>query len=437
VLRFERLRIGGWRQFSQVDMTFHPQLTVITGANGAGKSTILNILIQHFGLSKALLGVPTSVKGERGFFANVFNVVTRLTKWLQPQVDAEQTVVGSLSYSNQASTQLSVPTRGQQSYNVTFPQAQPVLGFHMPSHRAMPNYQQVPTVAFGGVDPTQAFDRLYPEYVALFHGSHTGQSVLFKLKELLASWASYGPGNELLGSNSAQKEAFDGYIEVLKEVFPPDLGFKGLNVVPPDIVVETATGNFLIDALSGGLLSLLEISALIYTRTLRPDGQGGFVVTIDEPENHLHPEMQRGVLPALLRAFPTVQFVVATHSPFVVTSAPDAAVYALRYEEVEVQPAIAEQSLIDYASRRVACVRLDLKSLSSSTSDILRDVLGVDFTYPVWVERRLDEIVARFRERDFTRETIAEFRSEIDRAGLSEAFPTALIELGRAHDQAR
>ena len=434
MLRFEKLRIGGWRQFSHVEIAFHPQLTVITGANGAGKSTILNILIQHFGLTRALLGVPTIVKGERGFLANVFNVVSRLAEWLQPQVDESQTVIGSIGYSNEAATQVMVPTRGQQSYNVSFPQAQGVIGFHMPSHRALPSYQQVPNVPFGGIDPAQSFDRLYPEYVALFSGNQTGQSVLFKLKELLASWASYGPGNPLLGQNINQQDAFEGFVGVLRQVFPPDLGFLSLGVVPPDIVVETQTGDFLIDSLSGGLLSLLEMAALIYARTLRPDSRNGFVVTIDEPENHLHPAMQRGVLPALMKAFPNVQFIVATHSPFIVTSAPDAAVYALRYEDVELQPALPGQSMPDRSARRVFCTKLDLKSLSSSTTEILRDVLGLDFTYPVWVEERLDDIIRVYRERDFTKETLAEFRDEISRAGLSDAFPSALLELGRAHD---
>jgi hypothetical protein len=437
MLKFEKLRIGGWRQFSQVEIEFSPQLTVITGANGAGKSTILNLLIQHFGLSRTMLGVPTTGSGARGFLVNVFNVfsaVSRLAQWMQPQVDQSHTVIGSIAYSNEGATQLLVPTQGQQTYNVQFPQAQGVIGFHMPSHRALPTYQPIPNVPFGGIDPEQAFDRLYPEYVAIFSGSHTGQSVLFKLKELLAAWASYGPGNDLLGSNVSQADAFAGFVEVLRKVFPPDLGFESLAIVPPDIVVKTTSGDFLADSLSGGLLSLLEMAALIYARTLRPDGAEGFVVTIDEPENHLHPAMQRGVLPALMRAFPAVQFIVATHSPFIVTSAPEAAVYALRYEDVEIQSAVPDEVMPDQSGRRVVCTRLDLKSLSSSTTDILRDVLGVDFTYPVWVERKLDEIVDRFREKDFTKETIEEFRTEVAGAGLSEAFPTALLELGRSHD---
>ncbi|WP_419836937.1 AAA family ATPase [Streptomyces brasiliscabiei] len=53
----------------------------------------------------------------------------------------------------------------------------------------------------------------------------------------------------------------------------------------------------------------------------------------DEPENHLHPSMQRTLVPTLLAAFPNVRFIVATHSPFVVTSTREAYVYALRRTE--------------------------------------------------------------------------------------------------------
>ena len=46
---FKRLKISDWRQFSNVDISFHPHLTVLTGANGAGKTTILNLLSQSTG----------------------------------------------------------------------------------------------------------------------------------------------------------------------------------------------------------------------------------------------------------------------------------------------------------------------------------------------------------------------------------------------------
>ena len=44
------------------------------------------------------------------------------------------------------------------------------------------------------------------------------------------------------------------------------------------------------------------------------------IVIIDEIDVHLHISLQKKVLPFLIKAFPRVQFIVSTHSPFVITS---------------------------------------------------------------------------------------------------------------------
>ena len=44
------------------------------------------------------------------------------------------------------------------------------------------------------------------------------------------------------------------------------------------------------------------------------------IVLIDEVEAHLHLSLQRRVLPILTGLFPNVQFIVTTHSPFVLSS---------------------------------------------------------------------------------------------------------------------
>lgn len=54
----------------------------------------------------------------------------------------------------------------------------------------------------------------------------------------------------------------------------------------------------------------------------------GFVL-IDEPETHLHLELQYQVLPILTQLFPNLQFIVATHSPAVISSIKNATVYDL------------------------------------------------------------------------------------------------------------
>jgi predicted ATP-binding protein involved in virulence len=44
------------------------------------------------------------------------------------------------------------------------------------------------------------------------------------------------------------------------------------------------------------------------------------VILIDEIDLHLHPKWQRKVLSDLHNAFPKIQFIVTTHSPFIIQS---------------------------------------------------------------------------------------------------------------------
>jgi hypothetical protein len=57
------------------------------------------------------------------------------------------------------------------------------------------------------------------------------------------------------------------------------------------------------------------------------------IVLIDEIETHLHIRLQELILPFLTDLFPSFQFVVATHSPAVIASIPDAVVYDLGKRE--------------------------------------------------------------------------------------------------------
>jgi predicted ATP-binding protein involved in virulence len=61
------------------------------------------------------------------------------------------------------------------------------------------------------------------------------------------------------------------------------------------------------------------------------DAQG--IVLIDEIETHLHIDLQKKILPFLTSFFPKIQFIVTTHSPFVLTSLKDAIVYDLERQE--------------------------------------------------------------------------------------------------------
>lgn len=53
------------------------------------------------------------------------------------------------------------------------------------------------------------------------------------------------------------------------------------------------------------------------------------IVLIDEIETHLHIELQKKILPFLTSFFPNIQFIVSTHSPFVLNSIDNAVIYDL------------------------------------------------------------------------------------------------------------
>jgi len=57
------------------------------------------------------------------------------------------------------------------------------------------------------------------------------------------------------------------------------------------------------------------------------------IVLIDEPETHLHLSLQYQVLPILTTLFPNIQFVVATHSPAVISSIKNVTVFDITSKE--------------------------------------------------------------------------------------------------------
>lgn len=77
-------------------------------------------------------------------------------------------------------------------------------------------------------------------------------------------------------------------------------------------------------------LRLDLIRKAVGNNTYNPSG----IVLIDEPETHLHISLQYHVLPILTTLFPNVQFIVATHSPAVISSIKNATIFDLTTKEI-------------------------------------------------------------------------------------------------------
>lgn len=96
---------------------------------------------------------------------------------------------------------------------------------------------------------------------------------------------------------------------------------------------------FTFQNLSSGFSSIMAIYADLVTkvtlRSIDPYELTG-IVLIDEIDAHLHVSIQKKILAFLTKAFPKVQFIVTTHSPFVVSSVDNAVIYDLsKLKQVE------------------------------------------------------------------------------------------------------
>src|SRR5258707_1287992 len=108
-INFKRLTITDWKQFENIDIEFHPQLTVMTGANGSGKTTILNLLSRHFGWDHVELATPSQEKstGFFRFFARFFKSPSK----------SNELKIGELLYSNSNKTDLIISDGNSPQYS--------------------------------------------------------------------------------------------------------------------------------------------------------------------------------------------------------------------------------------------------------------------------------------------------------------------------------
>ncbi len=127
---------------------------------------------------------------------------------------------------------------------------------------------------------------------------------------------------------------FDNFEKLLKQIFNDNdlfIDYKG----SPEYKFYIHTKGrepFTFNELSSGYSAVIKIVTELMMRmeqnkTNSYDIEG--VVLIDEVETHLHVELQKNILPFLTTFFPNVQFIVTTHSPFVLQSISNAVIYDL------------------------------------------------------------------------------------------------------------
>mgnify|MGYP000977815175 CR=1 FL=1 len=154
-----------------------------------------------------------------------------------------------------------------------------------------------------------------------------------KIQEALAR-------NEKLEKDANQiREWFVNFEKLLGEIFQDEDLQLHFNYKDYSFKILTKGKEFKFTELSDGFAAVLDIVVDLIlkmqeenqlTKAYELEG----IVLVDEIETHLHLELQKVIMPLLTKIFPNIQFIVTTHSPFVLSSLSNAVAFDLEHQEI-------------------------------------------------------------------------------------------------------
>ncbi|RMX10992.1 ATP-binding protein [Vandammella animalimorsus] len=302
-MKLESLSLKHCGGFEQLDtISFEPDVTLIAGVNGVGKSTLLKAIAVILSRAQRRMNIAASQPlsfGKDDIFIGSDDVQ----------------IVASMDFNGRkirADYLQSANVKARKKFDLLGATPEKTtaecLGVYFSPKRQLPgqprNLPEVKPFA-----PSIAYDRaLHDREVELREFMHW-----FRTQEKL------GTDNE-----PHRLKVLDALRVVVSNLMPE---FSDLHIQEQPrlgFVVDKRGQPFYLHQLSDGERGLL---ALVFDLTRRlaianpnsanPIAEGKALVLIDEIELHLHPKWQRDVLQRLCDTFKACQFVVTTHSPLV------------------------------------------------------------------------------------------------------------------------
>jgi predicted ATP-dependent endonuclease of OLD family len=402
----KKIEINTWQQFDKIDISFDNQLTILTWANWSWKTTILNTLSIHFWWN-----VPSCATPELDMAQKAWKWISWFFSKNEDTLNNWNMSIGNIYYSDDWKSRLVIPRNNSAQYQVQIENLRWLSGFFIPSHRSIFRYQQVATIPTQNIiDKTNAFNKISNNHRDRYFWSHHQPSSFF-MKETLISWNIFWQWNKDMVGNSELLKNYNWFEEVLRKILPSSIGFNKFSIRNAEVIMECESWSFMIDASSWWISAIIDIAWQIFMYST--DDRKSFTVIIDEIENHLHPTLQRELLPNLIKAFPWIRFIVSTHSPLMVGSVKNANVYVLKYNN----------------AKKVTSFKLDILDKAKTATDILNEVLWVSFTMPIWAEEKLDEILKKFKKQSVEEMDFNQLRKELSDEWLWDFLPEAITRI--------
>lgn len=407
------LELSNYRPFRSERFAFSERVTVIAGVNGRGKSAILD------GLSLLLSRLLPQVTPARGGY-----------KYLKPQDvhQGERALKLALSASFEGiPVDFAIdydPADGQRPTKL-LPQIkreiQRIYGDPQRAGDAAPIAVYYTTDRAAYRLPKRLLTGLPQNQRAAYHGALFNRQIDFRdFMSRYRGWTESVARRE--DRDDRNQRTLHTIDRAVQEFLP---GFSNVRVEPDPLRLLVSKQGQLLDLtqMSDGERSLLAMMIDLCRRLVLANPelddplQGAGVVLIDEIELHLHPQWQREIVEKLRQTFPRVQFILTTHSPFLIQSLRDGELIRLDREDGD---------FAEYSDR--------------SIEDISENVMGVPT--PQKSQRYLDMMDAAERyyrllnEGDRANEAqVLELKRQLDE--LSEPFSDdpafqALLRLERA-----
>lgn len=339
-MRIDTLTLTHFRGFQSLELDLHPQLTVLAGINGAGKTSVLEGLAVAAGAW--LLGlddVPArSIQPDE---VHVRQVELGGQLNIEPQYPCEVHAAGALDAP--ITWQRAVRKAGGRT---TYGEAAAIRSAAEAAQTDLRAGQPVdlPVIAYYGagrlwLQKRESSDKgkrlgsrteAYRDCLESASNQKLFEAWMIRQEQAriqrIAEHANGGP----MPADVFRPPVLDAVQRTAAQMVE---GAERLyfDVAHQQLRLLFKDGNRLPFALlSDGFRNLVALAADLAWRAvqLNPHREGHApaeargLVLIDEVELHLHPGWQLEVLPRLMKAFPKVQFVVTTHAPLVVASVP-------------------------------------------------------------------------------------------------------------------
>lgn len=309
-MRLTSLSLTDFRGFASLDLTFEPDVTVLVGVNGAGKTSILDaiaMMLSQVHKAHALGRTPDKFEvhptdrrhgSERS--------LVRLAVTIDGGVEELETLRWARAQN---------PDRHQSEALSLRHGAPPPLAVYFPTNRSA---LDIPARIHASEDET---------VFAAYNGALEDGASNFR------GFFEWYRREEDLENEERLRPPADGVLharlsfvrEAIERLFP---GGKSLRIErrPQRMVIERGGETLDVSQLSDGEKCLVAMAGDLARRMVQiaPDDPAPLdrevIVLVDELELHLHPGLQRQILGRLRAAFPNAQLVVSTHSPQVLSS---------------------------------------------------------------------------------------------------------------------